>query len=134
MSNKVFAIFTCSFRYILMVLIAYYINYLGIPSLYTINLLVILLLNYLIIKWGVIKVLNENDKATKKDIFSPFLLITTLFNIIFFYINQFDTMIIFTIVFVNIVQFIIIKPKEENVKSATDKNIKEYFKNNHKNN
>ena len=130
MPNKVFTIFTCSFRYILMVLIAYYINYLDIPSLYTINLLVILLLNYLIIKWGVIKVLNENDKATKKDIFSPFLLITTLFNIIFFYINQFDTMIIFTIVFVNIVQFIIIKPKEENVKSATDKNIKEYFKNN----
>ena len=132
MSNKVFAIFTCSFRYIVMVLIAYYINYLGIPNLYTINLLIIPFLNYLIIKWGVIKVLN--DKITKKDICSPFLLITTLFNIIFFYINQFDTMIIFTIVFVNIVQFIIIKPKEENVKSTTEKNIKEYFKNNHKNN
>lgn len=71
MPNKVFTIFTCSFRYILMVLIAYYINYLDIPSLYTINLLVILLLNYLIIKWGVIKVLNENDKVTKKRYIFP---------------------------------------------------------------
>ena len=134
MPNKIFNALNYSCRYIIMVLIAHYIKKIGIESLYTINLLIIPFLNYLILQWGVIKVLNENDKITKKDIFLPFLLITTSFNIIFFYIEQFNTMTVFTIVFVNIVEFMIIKPKKESIIFETDKSIKEYFKSHPKKN
>lgn len=134
MPNKIFNALNYSCRYIIMVLIAHYIKKIGIESLYTINLLIIPFLNYLILQWGVIKVLNENDKITKKDIFLPFLLITTSFNIIFFYIEQFNTMTVFTIVFVNIVEFMIIKPKNESIKFEANKNIKEYFKSHPKKN
>lgn len=134
MPNKIFNALNYSCRYILMVLIAHYIKKIGIESLYTINLLIIPFLNYIILQWGVIKVLNGNDKVTKKDIFKPFLLITTLFNIIFFYIEQFNSMTVFTIVFVNIVEFMIIKPKKESIIFETDKSIKEYFKSHPKKN
>lgn len=43
-------------------------------------------------------------------------------------------MTVFTIVFVNIVEFMIIKPKNESIKFEANKNIKEYFKSHPKKN
>lgn len=52
MPNKIFNALNYSCRYIIMVLIAHYIKKIGIESLYTINLLIIPFLNYLILQWG----------------------------------------------------------------------------------
>jgi hypothetical protein len=118
-----------SMKYILMVVIANYLNLVigYIPNLYSIIIL-IPIINYLILTWGTIRPL-ENDKIYKKDIYLPFLIITSLFNVIFFAIQSIYIINIFIIVISNIVEFHLMKPKKERIKDITDKNIKEYFDN-----
>jgi hypothetical protein len=102
-----------SVKYILMVIIANYINLVigYIPNLYSLIIL-IPIINYLILMWGIIRPL-ENDRISKKDIYSPFLIITSLFNIVFFSIQSFDIMHISIIVISNIVEFRLMSTEKE---------------------
>jgi hypothetical protein len=129
MNNKVFKVLYYSVRYELIIILAHYIKSIGINSLYTFSLLVIPVINYLALLWGVIRPLNDDNTIEKKDIFWPFLIITTLVNIIFFYTQQFNTMTVFFVVVTNIVEFLLMKPKKDNIGETTRQNIEDYFKN-----
>lgn len=109
--NKISSSIYYSFKYILTVILFYYINkVIGIPSLYTI-VFAIPFLNYLVLLWSLLKPLQENTTIKKEDIFMPFLTITTIFNILFFYIEHFNTEIVVLISVINVIEFIFMKPK-----------------------
>lgn len=106
--------------YILAVLIAHYVTiyFIGIPSLYTVSPLTVLVIHFAVLLWGVIKPLDKDSKVQKKDIFWPFIITTTVFNTIFFYFQQVDTNLLITINFVNIIEFILLRPRSEVLKGS----------------
>jgi hypothetical protein len=118
-----------SVKYILMVIIANYINLVigFIPNLYSLIIL-IPIINYLVLMWGIIKPLNK-EKISKKDMHLPFIVVTSIFNIIFFSIQSFDILHISIIVISNIVEFHLMNTEKVKIKDITGKNIKEYFHN-----
>lgn len=124
MNNKIYPL-----KYIIAMLICHYVKYIGIPNIFTINLLIIPIANYLVLKGTVFHPLEKDNTNSKKDISNSFLLITTLFNIIFFFITGYELNYIIFLVTSNIIEFIIIRPIDEVRNEKTAQNIEDYFKN-----
>ena len=72
--------------------------------------------------------LSKDLKVNKKDITKSFLIIASLFNIIFFRNLYFTKLEVSIIVVFNIIEFILMKPPIDKISIDTQKNIDEYFK------
>lgn len=84
--------------------------------------------NYLVLNRGIMIPLSKDLKVNKKDITKSFLIITSLFNIIFFRNLYFTKLEVSIIVVLNIIEFILMKPPIDKINIDTQKNIDEYFK------
>ncbi|MDD3392603.1 MAG: hypothetical protein PHE54_03605 [Bacilli bacterium] len=115
-------------KYITIYLILYLLKYIGIPSVLEMTLIVVPIINYVILKSVIFKKLEDDTKTDKKDIIKPFLITTTIFNLIFFYLVQYSYQFILIIIISNIIEFIIIKNQREVIYNETQKNIENYFK------
>ena len=116
-------------RYITILLIYHYIRYIGIPSIFSIHPLIIPIANYLALKFGIFHKLEDDKYTSKKDLFYPFLIFSTIFNIFFFFYYEYELLPIVTIVISNIVEFILIKSKKEEIDKMTKQAIEDYYKN-----
>ena len=125
-----FRILKYSFKYILIILITHFTcQYLiGIPNLYKIHISIMPFYNYLLLNRGIMIPLSKDLKVNKKDIMKSFLIITSLFNIIFFRNLYFTKLEVSIILVLNIIEFILMKPPIDKISIATQKNIDEYFK------
>ena len=125
-----FRILKYSFKYILIIVLTHFIcQYLiGIPNLYKIHIAVMPFYNYLVLNRGIMIPLSKDLKVNKKDITKSFLIITSLFNIIFFRNLYFTKLEVSIIVVLNIIEFILMKPPIDKINIDTQKNIDEYFK------
>lgn len=78
-----------SVYYILMIMASYYITLIGLPSLYHMSLLIVPFYNYLAIRFAIIRPSNKFP-AMKKDSWKHIIVITTLFNLVFFWVVSID--------------------------------------------
>ncbi len=112
-------------------LLTYFIckYFIGIPyHLYGIHILIMPFYNYLVLNRGIMVPLSKDFNINKEDIKKSFLIITSLFNIIFFYWLEFKILNIIIIVILNIIEFILMKPPVDKIVISTQKNIDDYFK------
>lgn len=115
-------------KYMFFMWLPHTMSKIGPVSIYSYSILIIPVINYLALLWGVFRPISKINELTKKDIFTPFLIISSITNIIFFSLAGYNTSIIFVVVITNILEFIIIKPENEKIEKQTKKNIENYFK------
>lgn len=125
-----FRILKYSIKYILIIYITNFMcqYIIGIPNLYKIHIAIMPFYNYLVLNRGTMIPLSKDLKVSKKDIAKSFLIITSLFNIIFFRNLYFTKLEVSIIVVFNIIEFILMKPPIDKISIDTQKNIDEYFK------
>ena len=119
-------------RYIAIITIVYLI--VGIYSIISYGLIILIYyiaVNYLAIKYGIIKEL-DNRNYVKKDLFVLFSSLILIFNVIVLYLKQFEIYEILLISVVPLIELYFIKTKKEKQKLIdikTKNAIDEYFKN-----
>lgn len=125
-----FQVLKYSFTYIFIMLMTHFVclYLIGMPNLYDIHILIVPFYNYLVLDRGIMLPLSKKINITKKDIMISFLIITSLFNIIFYWLIEFTITEIIIIVIINIIEFVLMKPPVDKMVIATQKNIDEYFK------
>lgn len=110
--DKLFRIITYCVKYILFVILfSVGSAFLGVPCLYSIPLAVPFL-TYLVLVWSIIRPLEQDTKIKKEDLLLPMFVVTTIFNVLFFYvIRRMDLLITIFIIVTNMVEFLILKPR-----------------------
>lgn len=131
--NKILSVYLV-LRYIAMVLLVYLI-----VGTYTINSYGILILiyyvavNYITVKYGIIKEINKRDDISKKDFFLVVSALMIIFNLLMFLpLQGFEIYEVLIISVIPAIEFYFIKTKKEKQKIIdikTKKAIDEYFKN-----
>lgn len=131
--NKILSVYLV-LRYIAMVLLVYLI-----VGTYTINSYGILILiyyvavNYIAVKYGIIKEINKRDDISKKDFFLVVSALMIIFNLLMFLpLQGFEIYEVLIISVIPAIEFYFIKTKKEKQKIIdikTKKAIDEYFKN-----
>lgn len=131
--NKILSVYLV-LRYIAMVLLVYLI-----VGTYTINSYGILILiyyvavNYIAVKYGIIKEINKRDDISKKDFFLVVSALMVIFNLLMFLpLQGFEIYEVLIISVIPVIEFYFIKTKKEKQKIIdikTKKAIEEYFKN-----
>ncbi|MDD2518376.1 MAG: hypothetical protein PHI05_02555 [Bacilli bacterium] len=116
-------------KYMIFMWLPHTMSKIGTVSIYSYSILIIPVINYLALLWGVFRPISKTNELTKQDVFIPFLIISSITNILFFYFSGYNNSIIFMVVITNIIEFIIMKPEKEKIDNQTKKNIDNYFKN-----
>ena len=121
-------------RYIAMILLIYLI-----VGIYTINSYGILILvyyvavNYISVKYGIIKEFNKHEYMPKKDVFLIVSALIVIFNLLMFLSLQgFEIYEVLIISIIPVIELYLIKTNKEKQKiidQNTKKAIEEYFKN-----
>lgn len=119
-------------RYLLIMIIGDAVKVLGIPSIYHLPLLVFIFYNFLAISFGIKNPLEKRRDIKHKDLLLPFLLISSAFYFYIIYTLDLAWYLFFIFMLVNILEFILLKPKHEMLEKKMQKNIQYYFKNHKK--
>ena len=103
-----------SLRYILLVVIGYYLLF---KNIYTLSfyLIAIIPINFLYIRYGIYTKINKDNYVTKEYILMELVLLTSLFNTIFLVLNKVNIFVILIVVIINILELVYttnIKPKK----------------------
>lgn len=114
--------------YILFVLAGHFISILGFPSIYDVFLPVVVLYHFLIVKSVVFYNLEKDAKYTKEEIKIWYLIITNVFNVLFFLFYLKNITLFFIVVISNYLLFTYLRPRKEKEQAIIEKNIREYFK------
>lgn len=119
-------------RYLLIMIIGDAVKVLGIPSIYHLPLLVFIFYNFLAISFGIKNPLEKRRDIKHKDLLLPFLFISSAFYFYIIYTLDLAWYLFFIFMLVNILEFILLKPKHEMLEKKMQKNIEDYFKNHKK--
>lgn len=119
-------------RYLLIMIIGDAVKVLGIPSIYHLPLLVFIFYNFLAISFGIKNPLEKRRDIKHKDLLLPFLFISSAFYFYIIYTLDLAWYLFFIFMLVNILEFILLKPKHEMLEKKMQKNIQYYFKNHKK--
>jgi len=93
------------------------------------NAIAILLFNYLAIKFTIKIPLERNKNLTKKDIYKPLLIVSSIIITILMKKNYHAISTIIIVLIGNFIEIYLMKPSDEKLKELMDKNIKEYYEN-----
>lgn len=116
-------------NYFLLMIIAELIYILKLRSIFSMNAIAILLFNYLAIKFTIKIPLERNKNLTKKDIYKPLLIVSSIIITILMKKNYHAISTIIIVLIGNFIEIYLMKPKDEKLKELMDKNIKEYYEN-----
>lgn len=116
-------------NYFLLMIIAELIYIIKIPSIFSMNAIAILLFNFLAIKFTIKHPLEKNKNLTKKDIYKPLLIVSSIIITILMKKNYHAISTIIIVLIGNFIEIYLMKPKDEKLKELMDKNIKEYYEN-----
>lgn len=111
------------------ILLGSHMSFIGLTSVYDLPYYIILIYHYIIIKLGVFYKLEKDARYQKKEIQKSYLILTSLFNIIFFFLYLKDSSLFLFVSIINIFLILFLKPKKEKITATTQKNIENYFKN-----
>jgi uncharacterized membrane protein YdbT with pleckstrin-like domain len=94
------------------------------------NILITLVCNYFILKDGVVRQLENKDDyyVCKRCLDIPFIIITSIFLVVYLYFLKINYYIWIVIVIIHILTFKTLKVMHEELNEITTREIKEYFK------
>lgn len=94
-----------SLRYIALVIIGYYLLF---KDFYVLNyqLLAVIPLNFLCIRYGIYYKINKDNYVTKEYILLELVSLTTLFNVIFLLLNKVNIFVVIIVVIINILELV----------------------------
>lgn len=112
-----------SIRYILLIILFYYI--LQLKMIYSLNLLMIAIIpvNFLAIHYGILYQIKKDNYVTKNYILMSLLIFTSLFNVIFLSLNKVNMIVIVFTIFVNALELMYLDLPSNNKIRINKKNI-----------
>lgn len=112
----------------LLVMLYFIINFMKLDEIY--NILITLVCNYFILKDGVVRQLENKDDyyVCKRCLDIPFIIITSIFLVVYLYFLKINYYIWIVIVIIHILTFKTLKVMHEELNEITTREIKEYFK------
>lgn len=117
------------FKYALIMTIGYLIKYIGIPNIFSLPFIVLILYNYLAILYGIKRPLENRRDIKYKDILIPMIILTNIFDTVLIYISDVTIGGWIILIISNTLELIIAKPKYEKINEENKKYIDEYFLN-----
>ncbi len=112
-----------SIRYILLIVLFYYI--LQLKIIYNLNVLMIAIIpvNFLAIHYGILYQIKKDNYVTKNYILMSLLIFTSLFNVIFLSLNKVNMIVIVFTIFVNALELMYLDLPSNNKIIINKKNI-----------
>ena len=102
-----------SFRYMLLIVIGYYLLLSPIYKL-GFQMIAIIPINFLAIKYGILNKIDKDNYVTKEYILMSLVCYTTIFNLVFFLINKVSIYVVIFVVLINILELIYLdNPKKK---------------------
>ena len=117
------------FRYFTVILLGYFIKFIGLPSIYSLSYLIYLPYNFLALSYGFFTPLRKRKDGSYYHFLKPYLLLTSLSAFLFIYVitSSFKNALFYTVV--NSFELYFIKPSFVKQEKETLQNIANYFKN-----
>lgn len=117
------------FRYFTVILLGYFIKFIGLPSIYSLSYLIYIPYNFLVLSYGFFTPLRKRKDGSYYHFLKPYLLLTSLSAFLFIYVitSSFKNALFYTVV--NSFELYFIKPSFVKQEKETLQNIANYFKN-----
>ena len=116
-------------RYVVVILLGYFIKFIGLPSIYDLSFLIYIPFNYIAISYGILNPANKRKDVSYNKIIKPYIVITSLIAFLFVWLISKDIFNGFILATINIIELLCIKPSFIKNDQATSQNIADYFKN-----
>lgn len=110
--------FLYSLRYMILIVIGYY---LALSPIYKLSfiILTIIPINFLAIKYGILNKIDKDNYVTKEYILMPLITYTSIFNIVFLLFNKANIYVVIIVVIINIAELIYLdNPKNNKIKKV----------------
>ena len=115
-------------RYVVVILLGYFIKFVGLPSIYDLSFLIYIPFNYIAISYGILNPVNKRKDVSYNKIIKLYIIITSLIAFLFVWLISkviFNGLIL---VVINIIELLCIKPSFIKNNQIISQNIDDYFK------
>lgn len=115
-------------RYVVVILLGYFIKFIGLPSIYDLSFLLYIPFNYVAISYGILNPVNKRKDVSYNKIIKPYIVMTSLIAFLFAWLISKDIFNGLILAVINIIELLCIKPSFIKNNQITSKNIDDYFK------
>ncbi len=116
-------------RYVVVILLGYFIKFVGLPSIYDLSFLIYIPFNYIAISYGILNPVNKRKDVSYNKIIKLYIIITSLIAFLFVWLISKDIFNGLILGIINIIELLCIKPSFIKNDQITSQNIADYFKN-----
>lgn len=116
-------------RYVVVILLGYFIKFVGLPSIYDLSFLIYIPFNYIAISYGILNPVNKRKDVSYNKIIKLYIIITSLIAFLFVWLISKDIFNGLILGIINIIELLCIKPSFIKNDQITLQNIADYFKN-----
>mgnify|MGYP004487291975 FL=1 len=116
-------------RYVVVILLGYFIKFVGLPSIYDLSFLIYIPFNYIAISYGILNPVNKRKDVSYNKIIKLYIVITSLIAFLFVWLISKDIFNGLILGIINIIELLCIKPSFIKNDQITLQNIADYFKN-----
>ena len=116
-------------RYVVVILLGYFIKFVGLPSIYDLSFLIYIPFNYIAISYGILNPVNKRKDVSYNKIIKLYIVITSLIAFLFVWLISKDIFNGLILGIINIIELLCIKPSFIKNDQITSQNIADYFKN-----
>ena len=116
-------------RYVVVILLGYFIKFIGLPSIYDLSFLLYIPFNYVAISYGILNPVNKRKDVSYNKIIKPYIVMTSLIAFLFAWLISKDIFNGLILAVINIIELLCIKPSFIKNDQITSQNIDDYFKN-----
>lgn len=116
-------------RYVDVILLGYFIKFVGLPSIYDLSFLIYIPFNYIAISYGILNPVNKRKDVSYNKIIKLYIIITSLIAFLFVWLISKDIFNGLILGIINIIELLCIKPSFIKNDQITSQNIADYFKN-----
>ncbi|MBD9075075.1 hypothetical protein EGP91_03625 [bacterium] len=115
-------------RYVVVILLGYFIKFVGLPSIYDLSFLIYIPFNYIAISYGILNPVNKRKDVSYNKLIKPYIVITSLIAFLFVWLISKDVFNGLILVVINIIELLCIKPSFIKNNQIISQNINDYFK------
>lgn len=115
-------------RYAVVILLGYFIKFVGLPSIYDLSFLIYIPFNYIAISYGILNPVNKRKDVSYNKIIKLYIIITSLIAFLFVWLISKDIFNGLILVVINIIELLCIKPSFIKNNQIISQNIDDYFK------
>lgn len=115
-------------KYVVVILLGYFINFVGLPSIYDLSFLIYIPFNYIAISYGILNPVNKRKDVSYNKIIKLYIVITSLIAFLFVWLINKDIFHGFMLAIINIIELLCIKPSFIKNNQIISQNIDDYFK------